>query len=257
MSLRFSYFATLLGILFCFTLLSCQKKSIPYNQKIPPIMLWAWEREEDLRFINSDKVGVAFLAQTLVLQSDEVKFIPRRQPMQVNENTYLMAVTRIETNKSQKPTLSDAQKSEMINLILKTLQKKNVKSVQIDFDVIVQERDFYRKLLNELRPKIDKEIPLTITSLASFCIGDNWYGDLPIDEGVPMIFRMGVDSDKIKSYLISGKDFVNPYCKTSYGFSFDEPIKFDFKENRRFYFFNTRSWRPTDLEQIYEITKIK
>ena len=240
-----------------FVLSACQKKTAIYNDKIPPILLWAWEREEDLRFIDSEKIGVAFLAQTLILQGDDITLKPRRQPLQVNENTYLIAVTRIETNKQSRPNLSEKQMSDAIDLILKTLQKKNVKAIQIDFDVVVSERDFYRKLLTELRPKLDKQIPLTITALASFCIGDVWYGDLPVDEAVPMIFRMGADDEKVKNFLVSGKDFNEELCRTSYGLSLDEPINAQFKQNRRFYIFNNKSWKESDLKKIYEIAKQK
>ena len=31
----------------------------------PPIVLWAWERPEDLRNLDSKRFAVAFLAQTL------------------------------------------------------------------------------------------------------------------------------------------------------------------------------------------------
>jgi hypothetical protein len=45
-------------------------------------VLWAWERPEDLSFIDSNKFGVAFLqAQTLTLQGDDVTFSPRHQPL--------------------------------------------------------------------------------------------------------------------------------------------------------------------------------
>lgn len=39
------------------------------NKDLPPVILWAWERPEDLEFLNSQRFGVAFLAQTLTLTS--------------------------------------------------------------------------------------------------------------------------------------------------------------------------------------------
>ena len=119
MRFKFNKIPLFLGLFFCFSLISCQKKSITYNTQIPPTILWAWEREEDLRFLNSDKIGVAFHAQTIFLQGDEVILKPRRQPLQVNENTYLIAVTRIETSKQNRPTLSDKQLTEINRLVLK------------------------------------------------------------------------------------------------------------------------------------------
>ena len=59
-------------------------------------MLWAWERPEDLRFIDTDRVGVAFLAATAILRGDTVVPRPRMQPLQVPPGTTLKAVVRVE-----------------------------------------------------------------------------------------------------------------------------------------------------------------
>ncbi len=250
MRFKFNKIPLFLGLFFCFSLISCQKKSITYNTQIPPTILWAWEREEDLRFLNSDKIGVAFHAQTIFLQGDEVILKPRRQPLQVNENTYLIAVTRIETSKQNRPTLSDKQLTEINRLVLKTLQLKNIKSLQIDFDAVVSERIFYRKLLTDLRPQISKEIPLTITALGSWCMADNWFDDLPIDEAIPMLFDMGTEDKSVKIFLDSKKDWNEPLCQTSYGLSINQPLNFDFLPNRRFYYFTSSAWKPENLGQI-------
>src|SRR5947208_15182009 len=66
----------------------------------PPIVLWVWERPEDLRTLDSKRFAVAFLAQTLVLKGDQVIFNPRLQPLQVSPDTKLMAVTRIGSQKT-------------------------------------------------------------------------------------------------------------------------------------------------------------
>src|SRR4051812_11963838 len=68
--------------------------------QFPSVMLWAWERPEDLSTMDSHKYGVAFLAQTLTLKGDEVVFNPRHQPLKVAPETKMMAVTRIESQKT-------------------------------------------------------------------------------------------------------------------------------------------------------------
>lgn len=219
---------------------------------MPPKILWAWEREEDLRFLDANEFGVAFLAQTLILQTDEVIFRPRRQPLEVSPETYLIAVTRIETVKEhkQRPKFSDEQKKKVVSLIEKTLQLPRVRAVQIDFDVVVSERDFYRRLINDLRQKLPKEMPLTITSLASWCVGDAWFNDFKIDEAVPMAFQMGADDERIRSFLANENDWNEPLCLGSYGISIDEPLRINFKKNRRFYYFNQKPWKKSDLEKL-------
>src|SRR3954454_13816947 len=79
--------------------------------QFPSVILWAWERPEDLSFLDSHKYGVAYLAQTLILKGDDVVFNPRHQTLQVPPGTKMMAVTRIESQKitGQKPALSGNQ----------------------------------------------------------------------------------------------------------------------------------------------------
>ena len=86
-----------------------------------------------------------------------------------------------------------------------------------------------------------------MTALASFCVCDRWLDDLPVDEAVPMIFRMGADSNSIKNFLTSGNDFREPLCRRSYGLALDEPIKINFDQTRRKYIFNVRAWTGKDI----------
>lgn len=221
-------------------------------RSMPNTILWAWERPEDLRFLDAGAFGAAFLAQTLTLKDADVIFRPRRQPLEVAPDVYLIAVTRIETVKDahSRPRLSAEQKEKAVSLIEKTLQLPGVRHVQIDFDAVVSEREFYRSLMIELRSRLPKDVPLTMTSLASWCIGDSWFNDFPVDEAVPMPFRMGADDEKIRAYLGDGNDWNEPLCRGSYGVALDEPLAIEYDSGRRFYIFNPKSWKPGDLERL-------
>jgi hypothetical protein len=176
---------------------------------LPRVILWAWERPEDLEFLNPEKFGIAFLAQTLTIKGSEVVFNPRHQPLKVPPGAKLIAVTRIESQKitHQPVELTDEVRTKLVERILKTLELNNVSAIQVDFDVVPTERAFYSRLLQDLRHQLPDNVPLSMTALASFCVGDRWVSDLPVDEAVPMVFRMGTDSDPIKRLLTSGGDF--------------------------------------------------
>jgi len=217
-------------------------------------MLWAWERPEDLRFLNSRRYGVAVLAQTLVLKDDDVIQKPRYHPLLLPPDVKVVAVTRIESPpfNAKRPTLSASQNARAAQLIRKTLELPNVSAVQIDFDAATSEREFYRTLLRDLRARLPDETPLSITALASFCIGDRWIKDLPVDEAIPMAFRMGTDSMSIRSMLSEGHDFRGELCQRSYGIALDEPLSARFDPSRRVYVFNSRPWKQSDLKVIEE-----
>jgi hypothetical protein len=93
-------------------------------------------------------------------------------------------------------------------------------------------------------------IALSMTALGSFCLGDRWLGELPVDEAVPMIFRMGADDRAIKNMLASGEDFREPICRESYGVSADEPVTLTFRDARRRYVFNPRPWTKDDVASL-------
>ena len=229
------------------------KNQVKANHEMPPRIVWAWERPEDLRFLDAEKFGVAFLAQTLTLQQDEVAFRPRRQPLELAANTYVIAVTRIETVKenSKRPAFSAEQRNKILNLVKKTLQLPDVKAIQIDFDVTVSERVFYRALVNDLKKDLPENTPLSITSLASWCVGDSWFNDFPIDEAVPMAFEMGADSERIRDFLAKGNDWNEPLCRGSYGISVDDPlVGVRLKPNRRIFYFKSSAWSKSDLERL-------
>jgi len=237
---------------------SCRPKAPVRNrldeQHFPRIVLWAWERPEDLRNLDPNHFAVAFLAQTLVLKDDDVILKPRHQPLEVSPDTRLMAVTRIESAKQtgERAALSDAQKHRLISLVMRTRELENVAAIQIDFDAALSERDFYRRLLQDLRAQLPDSMPLSITALASFCIGDRWLEGLPVDEAVPMIFRMGADTGPVKNRLAAGNDFGEPLCRQSYGIALDEPLEMKFEKSRRIYVFNSRSWTADDLSSIQQ-----
>ena len=224
------------------------------EQHFPRIVLWAWERPEDLRNLDPNRFAVAFLAQTLVLKGDDVILKPRHQPLEVAPDTRLMAVTRIESAKQtgERAALSNAQKHRLISLVMRTRELENVAAIQIDFDAALSERDFYRRLLQDLRAQLPDSMPLSMTALASFCIGDRWLEGLPVDEAVPMIFRMGADTGPVKNRLAAGNDFGEPLCRQSYGIALDEPLEMKFEKSRRIYVFNSRSWTADDLSSIQQ-----
>lgn len=218
----------------------------------PRLFLWAWERPEELGFINPREVGVAFLSKTIYLSEDKVIERPRMQPLKVPPGTTLIAVVRIETVRSAPPLLSEAQRAKVIAALVEASRARNVSALQIDFDALKSERAFYTKLLEDLRRQLPKELALSMTALASWCIDDDWLNALPVDEAVPMLFQMGLDEERIKNYLKQGGELQSPVCRLSKGVSTDEPVQLVSPSPRRTYVFNTKPWTEQEVTRAIE-----
>jgi hypothetical protein len=222
------------------------------TSEMPQKMIWAWERPEDLRFADPNEFGIAFLAQTIFLRGNDVVLKQRRQPLEVAEGAYVIAVTRIETAKgtAERPSFDEKMVGEVGSLIRRTVELPYVRGVQVDFDAVVSEREFYSSLIKKLRRDLDPEIKLTMTALASWCAGDSWFNDFPVSEAVPMVFHMGADTEKIRAYLKNGNDWDEPLCRGSYGLLIGDEITVPIKSGRRLYYFKDSSWTAADIERL-------
>ena len=260
----------------------------PQMAALPNLFFWAWERPEDFRFLESKNAGVAFLAKTIYIPAtDETPrkdagttlFVsPRLQPLRVAPGTPLIAVVRIETRAGRQPVsylsadpqsspqsaLTPLQQQRLVDEILDLQKLPSIRAIQIDFDATVRERASYANLLKDLRRNWPASLPLSITALASWCIGDPWLEQLPsgtIDEAVPMFFRMGPDTGNVAKFLRSGDDFRVSACQSSLGLSTDEPLSNGLLNGKlpnvpsdwhakRIYIFAPRAWTPPAAEAV-------
>lgn len=206
---------------------------------IPRLVLWAWEQPEDLRFVDARHVGVAFLASTVNLSGNKASIRPRFQPLLVPDDAKLIAVVRIEAG--QDATLDSRQRDAVVRNVVAVSSLPRVSAVQIDFDATKSQRAFYQDALVHLRNALPPSMPISITALASWCMGDNWIASLPIDEAVPMLFRLGAGTNEVATWLASGRDFSAPVCRDSLGVSMDEPWT-RLPAGRRIYVFRAKPW---------------
>ena len=267
----------------------CRSRNcFPSNQDntvpLPPVVFWAWEKPEDLRLLNPNSAAVAFLAKTIYLSppnpASSVKsaagFLvrPRLQPLRVAPETALIAVVRIETSSGLQgaahttapvaPNYSTSQLQDIASQIVELGSFPAVRAVQIDFDATTREHGFYSALLSDVRRKLPDKVPLSITALASWCIGDPWLEQLPrgtIQEAVPMLFRMGPDAVNVAKFLHSAQDFPVAACRGSIGVSIDETFSSKLLNGnlpgmpsawrqKRIYVFSPRPWTPTGADSI-------
>ena len=109
-------------------------------------------------------------------------------------------------------------------------------------------------MIVDVRRRMPQSIGLSITALASWCADDNWLSDLPIDEAVPMLFRMGPDRQPIKNRVAAQEELAAAPCRSSYGISTDEPLVGLLPE-KRIYVFNPQAWTEQSVRAVLESRK--
>jgi len=139
---------------------------------------------------------------------------------------------------------------KVANQIVEASRRKQVSALQIDFDATRSQRSFYRKVIEETRRRMPAKMPLSITALASWCSRPSWLEGLPVDEAVPMLFRMGGDSRSAKQPGWTYEPTA-PQCSTSVGVSTDEAWPAII--NKRIYVFHPRAWSPVALENLEKL----
>lgn len=234
-------------LLFLFIMQCSKPLERAAGHRLPRLMLWAWERPEDLRAIDPAICGVAYLSKTLTLRGRDVGCRPRLQPLRVPPGTSMLAVTRIEVDLAV-PFQPDAgTRAEVLRHVLSI--RPGVQGIQLDFDARRSERGFYRELLTELRRLLDRALPLSMTALASWATGDDWLSGLPVDEVVPLCFDLGPDREVIRRRLAQGRDFPVAAARRAIGFCRQDPLP-RVPGGRRIYVFNRQAWTPESIAAV-------
>jgi hypothetical protein len=212
----------------------------------PKIFFWAWDEPEDMRALAGKHAGVAYLAATMLLD-ESLHVSPRLQPLAVAPDSPLVAVVRVETRRGfhDAPQLRRA----LTAAILDVTNRPGIRAIQIDFDAMRSERDFYTAVLRDIRMQLPQTTTLSITALLSWCAHDDWIRALPIDEAVPMYFRLGREAHNVlngdSAYAIR-----EPLCATSAGIATDEPSRDLSLAGKRVYIFNPRPWSARQLRLL-------
>ena len=142
----------------------------------------------------------------------------------------MVAVVRLESWPGTMPGVG-----AVADEVMRAARLPRVRAVQIDFDARQSERQWYAELLRRVRARLDARMPLTITALASWCLGDAWITELPVADAVPMLFRMGAGEPR------EVREFSAGVCRTDVGVSTDEALMV-VPRGRRLWVFHPKPW---------------
>jgi hypothetical protein len=214
----------------------------------PRIVLWAWERPEDLRFAGPG-FDIAVLAGSIVLSGETVAVNGRRYPALVPPAQPIVGVVHVEIDRRQPLVWGPSPREATIARILALADNRRFAEIQIDFEVRASERQMLLEVLRGVRAGLAAGRKLSMTALASWCDTERWLASAPVDEIVPMLFRMGPAGENLKRRLGDGGDFADRDCRTSIGIATDTP-PYGLPSGRRVYIFSPRPWSGEALDDI-------
>ena len=206
------------------------------------LILWAWERPEDLRFVVPPD-EIAWHAAYMVLHDGHLETRRRRSPLLIGHGNVTTAVVHIQVAHGSHLVWSPGLCRQTVNAALAYGLARHPSRLQIDFEVGASERRALLDVLRDLAARKPNDVSLSMTAIVSWCESEHWLEEAQVDEIVPMLFRMGRGGEAIRRRLESGRDFVDPRCRIALAISTDSPIA-RAPTGRRVYVFDPRSWTP-------------
>ena len=194
-------------------------------------------------------MGVAYVASSVNLAGSRIHVIPRTNALLVRGNTLTIPVVHVDASWREPPELNAAQRKVLVDQVLmvarRAAEQNAARVVQLDFEARLSQRAFLSNVVQDIRAQLPQAMALSMTALASWCAGDYWLAAVQADEVVPMVFRMGRDSDLLRAQLVADNGFKRARCSAAVGFASDEPglAQVAAKSVRR-YFFSPLPWTP-------------
>ncbi|AIY42509.1 hypothetical protein LT85_3351 [Collimonas arenae] len=246
---------------------------------LPPLMLWVWERPDDASAwlgnnarqskpveasdasgtsLQAQRIGVAVLDTTVLLRDGSATVRRRQQPLRLPPEWYaakglqpkapVVTIVHIDMARgAHKPALNNNQKQLIVKAVVAAATRSPSQVVQLDFEVMHSQKPFLADVIQRSRKALPDNVALSITALASWCVGDAWLADLPVDEIVPMAFRMATDGKRMREILDQDGRLPRPECQSSLGLSLDEQPWPNKLRSQRLYLFNRDAWSATSM----------
>jgi hypothetical protein len=219
----------------------CRERSAPQSH----LVLWAWERPEDLRFAPDTEIAIQ--SGFILLSGDRLHARGRYFPLK-SARAPATVLVHVQIDHAQPLRWTPKLRAQLGAAVRHYATVIRAPRVQLDFEVRQSERPILLETLADLRRALPATTQLSMTALTSWCMSENWLAAAPVDEIVPMLFRMQDDGPAILKTLAAGGDFRNPRCRTALAVSSDSPIP-RAPRGRRVYLFSPKSWTAESFDK--------
>ncbi len=139
----------------------------------------------------------AVLVESMVLRARGVESGGRRRPLPLPAGTGVVPVVHVEAGPDSPDHHTPEQREAVLAAVRRHAGIAAAGSgwLQLDFEAPRRQREAYRALVASVREALPDGVRLSVTALAHWCTQGDWLDRLPVDEVVPMLYRLGPHAD--------------------------------------------------------------
>jgi hypothetical protein len=167
---------------------------------LPRGVAWIWPNSNGPQGTRSDSPPyreAAVLVESLVLRARGVEHGGRTQSLQLPAGVRIVPVVHVEAAPDAPAEFTLSQRNAIIAAVRRHagVAAAGAGLLQLDFEAPARQRDAYRALVAAVREALPAGVRLSVTALAHWCTQGDWLDHLPVDEVVPMLYRLGPHAD--------------------------------------------------------------
>lgn len=168
----------------------------------------------------------AVLVESLVLRAQGVERGHRQAPLALPEGAKLLPVIHVESAADAPDTFTPRQHDALMAAVRRQapLAAIGAGMLQLDFEAPARQRLAYVQWVQAVRQALPAGVKLSVTALAHWCTQGDWLDKLPVDEVVPMLYRLGPHAQPWRARFAEGGATLARRCRgPALGFATGEP----------------------------------
>lgn len=168
----------------------------------------------------------AAMVASLVLRGRIVERASRTAPLSLPPGVKLVPVVHVESSPDAPDDFTPSQRDAVLDALRRHAGEAAAGAglLQLDFEAPLRQRPAYRALLAQARAELPAEVRLSVTALVHWCAQGRWLDRLPVDEVVPMLYRLGPRADDWRRRFARDDPSLARRCRgPALGFATDEP----------------------------------
>jgi len=190
---------------------------------------WIWPDSNGPRSANGETAPyreAAVLVESLVLRARGVERGGRTQGLRLPPGVRIVPVLHVEAAADAPSMLTPAQRDAIVAAVRRHagVAASGAGLLQLDFEAPARQRDAYRELVTAVRQALPAEVRLSVTVLAHWCTQGDWLDRLPVDEVVPMLYRLGPHAAQWRERFVREDATLARRCRgPAFGFATNDP----------------------------------